>query len=62
MLINVITVEMVSFQIHVLETLCGIIMPTLLPSCAKYYEVGSFLLDGDVQKLLMAVSPDGVIR
>ena len=45
-----------------MATLCGIVMPALLPSCAEYYEVGTFLVDGEVQKPLMAVSPDGVIR
>ena len=49
-------------QINALATLYGIVMPGLLPPCAEYYEVGTILEDGAIQKPLMAVSPDGVIR
>ena len=37
-------------------------MPALFPSCAKFYEVGSYFIDGDVIPRMMEISPDGEIR
>ena len=50
------------FQIHAIATLTHIVMPTLFPRCAKFYEVGNYFLHGDTRAKLLEVSPDGLIR
>ena len=47
---------------NAVATLTKVAMPALFPSCAKFCEVGSYFIDGDVIPRLMEVSPDGVIR
>ena len=47
---------------NAVATLTKVAMPALFPSCAKFYEVGSYFIDGDVVPRLMEVSPDGEIR
>lgn len=50
------------FQIHAVATLTHVVMPSLFPSCAKFYELGNFFVDGEYRHNLLEVSPDGVIR
>lgn len=47
---------------NAVATLTKVAIPALVPSCAKFYEVGSYFIDGDVVPHLMEVSPDGEIR
>ena len=47
---------------NAIATLTKVAMPALFPPCAKFYEVGSYFVNGDVIPRLMEVSPDGVIR
>ena len=42
--------------------LTKVAMKALFPSCTKFYEVGSYFIDGDVVPHLMEVSPDGEIN
>ena len=50
------------FKKHALATLCGEIMPALLPPCYTYFEVGTKVMDGLKNSNLVTVSPDGILQ
>ena len=43
-------------------TLTHVVMPAIFPACARFLEVGSYYIDGNMRPKLLEVSPDGVIR
>ena len=49
-------------KVNAVATLNKKAMPALFLLCTKFYEVGSYFINGDVIPHLMEVSPDGVIR
>ena len=51
-----------NFDKHALPTLCGEIMPALLPPCYAYFEVGTKVMDGPKNSNLITVSPDGILQ
>ena len=51
-----------NFEKHALETLCGEIMPALLPPCYAYFEVDTKVMDGPKNTNLITVSPDGILQ
>ena len=51
-----------NFEKHALATLCGQIMPVLLPPRYCFLEVGTKVMSGPNMPNLITVSPDGMLQ